>query len=163
MRTSDRRARALVSVLAATLTLMTVITPAAAAVPQDVAIVSPMTFNDPGPNTGTFTTSGNATESGLICPSGTVVDTRYVVGGFQSGHKVQILVLKDFTCDDDSGTFLVKIQVHAAFDGTESFTWVVQGGTDAYEHLRGSGDGSTVGNPDPSTGNTNYYVGFVIG
>jgi hypothetical protein len=34
--------------------------------------VSHMTFNDPPPNTGDFTTSGRATDSGLICVSGDV-------------------------------------------------------------------------------------------
>jgi hypothetical protein len=137
--------------------------PAAAAQTEQVTITSHMTFNFPNPNTGDFTTSGPATDSGLICPAGTVVDTSLVFGGFQSGRGFQVLVRKTFTCGDGSGTFFVKLAVHAAADGTESFTWVVQGGTGAYESLHGSGTGSTVPNDDPSTGNTNNYEGFLVG
>jgi hypothetical protein len=137
--------------------------PAAVGRTQQVAIVSHMTFNDPPPNTGDFTTSGPATGSGLICGSGDVTDTRVIFVGYPSGHKYQVLVLKDFVCRDGSGTIFVKIQVHGNVDGTESFTWVVQGGTGDYANLRGSGKGSTVPNADPSTGNTNFYEGFLVG
>jgi hypothetical protein len=130
---------------------------------EQVTITSHMTFNNPNPNTGDFTTSGPATDSGLICPAGTVLDTSLVFGGFQSDRGFQVLVRKTFTCNDGSGTFFVKIQAHAAADGTESFTWVVQGGTGAYESLKGSGTGSSVPNDDPSTGNTNNYEGFLVG
>src|SRR4029450_12807857 len=63
-----------------------------------------------------------------------------------------------------SGTFFVKIQVHLDFaTAMESFSWVVQGGTGAYEHLRRSGRGSTVSDgSDPQTGNINTYVGFLV-
>jgi hypothetical protein len=131
---------------------------------QTVSITSHMSFNFPDANTGDFTTSGPATDSGLICESGTVLDTGLVFGGFQSRTgQIQILVRKLFTCDDGSGTIAVKIQVHANPDGTETFTWVIQGGTGAYEDLRGSGQGTTVPNADPSTGNTNLYEGFLVG
>jgi hypothetical protein len=151
------------AVLVVGISLASGLAPAAAAQPVQVAITSHMTFNFPNPNTGDFTTSGPATDSGLICPAGTVVDTSLVFGGFQSGRGFQVLVRKTFTCNDGSGTFFVKLAVHAAADGTESFTWVVQGGTGAYESLRGSGTGSSVPNDDPSTGNTNNYEGFLVG
>jgi len=131
---------------------------------QRVSITSHMKFNFPDPNTGDFTTSGAATESGLICSSGTVLDVGLVFSGFESKTgQVQILVRKLFTCADGSGTILVKIQVHANPDGTETFTWVVLGGTGAYQNLHGSGQGTTVPNADPSTGNTNFYEGFLVG
>ncbi len=139
------------------------VAPAAAANTQRVAIVSHMAFNDPPPNTGDFTTSGSATASGLICKSGNVTDTRLIFVGDRSGFRYQVLVQKDFVCDDGSGTIFVKIQVHGNFDGTESFTWIVQGGTGAYSNLRGSGQGSSIPNADPSTGNTNSYSGFLVG
>ena len=137
---------------------------AAAGNTQQVAIVSHMAFNDPPPNTGDFTTSGPATDSGLICESGDVTDTRVIFVGDRSGFRFQVLVLKDFVCDDGSGTIFVKIQVHGNFDGTESFSWIVQGGTGEYSNLRGSGQGSSVPNVDPSNpGNTNSYEGFLVG
>jgi hypothetical protein len=121
-----------------------------------------MIFPGDGPNYGTFKATGSAVGSGLICDSGAVLDLGYVFGGSQSGQKVQIRVDKEFTCKDGSGTILVTIEVHANFDGTETFTWVVQGGTGAYEHLRGSGDGYSI----PlrrGGGNTNYYEGNLVG
>jgi hypothetical protein len=139
------------------------VAPAGASATQQVAIVSHISFNFPLPNSGDFTTSGPATDGGLICASGDVTDTRDLFVGYQSGFRYQVLLLKDFVCRDGSGTIFVKIQVHGSFDGTESFTWVVQGGTGDYANLRGSGQGSTVPNPDPSTGNTNFYEGFLVG
>jgi hypothetical protein len=160
MQTSSRPARAIVAILAATLALISVIGPVAAGSPEQVEIVSHMNFNPDGPNFGDFTASGAAVESGLVCASGSVVDTGIVFGGFQSGRGAQILVRKTFTCDG-GGTFFVKIQVHLDFEtSTESFTWLVLGGTGAYANLRGSGDGSTVSDgSDPQTGNFNTYVG----
>ena len=165
MRTSDRRARALVAMLAATIAVITVVAPVAAAAPQQVEIVSHMNFNPDGFNFGTFEASGAAVDDGTICASGTVDDTGIIFVGFQSGRGAQIPVRKTFTCDDGSGTFFVKIQVHLDFaSSTESFTWVVLGGTGDHSHLRGSGDGSTVSDgSDPQTGNFNTYVGFMIG
>ena len=64
-----------------------------------------------------------------------------------------------FTCDDDSGTFDVKMQIQANFGtGIETFSWVVTGGTGDYASLRGSGLGSTV---PRLGGNTNTYVGML--
>ena len=74
-------------------------------------------------------TTGLAVDSGLVCASGSVVDTGIVFAGFKSGRSAQILVRKTFTCDG-GGTFFVKIQVHLDFEtSTETFTWVVTGGT----------------------------------
>jgi hypothetical protein len=160
---SNRRVRAIVALLAATLALMTVIAPVAAAPARHVHIVSHVTF-DPAGNHGTFEASGDAVSSGLICATGSFVDTGFRFQGFQSGRKVQIVVFKTFTCPGE-GTFFIKMQINANFDGTESFAWVVQGGTDAYANLRGGGNGSTVPVFDPQsgdeTGNINTYDGFL--
>jgi hypothetical protein len=163
MRISNRRARAIVAVLAAGLAVVAIVAPVAAGSPQQVTIVSHVTFNPEGPNYGDFATSGQATDSGLICPSGTFVDTNIRYAGYQSDRgMVQLQVDKAFTCADGTGTFFVKIQIQANFDtGIESFTWVVQGGTDNYASLRGSGSGSTV--PNPPIGNINTYDGFLLG
>ena len=129
-----------------------------AAAPQPVIMTSHMTFNPVGFNYGDFTVAGGG---GLICASGSVLDTRLVFAGFQSNQKVQILVLKDFTCPE--GIIHIKIQVHIDFVTGETFTWVVLGGTGAYEHLSGSGQGTTIPNADPNSGNTNIYTGFLLG
>ena len=162
VRTPNRRARGMVALLAASLALMTVIGPVTAASPQPVTIVSHVTFNDSGPNFGDFEATGSAVDSGVICERGTFVDTFIRFSGFQSGRDdVQIVVRKEFTCGDGSGTFFVQLRIYAHFDtGIESFTWVAHGGTGDYAELRGSGDGFTVPNYPP--GNINTYMGFFL-
>ncbi len=164
MRTSHRPARVPVAIVAAALVALASIAPAAAAAPESVHIVSPMHFNQDAFNTGTFTASGSAVDDGTVCASGVVEDYHILLAGGQSNRKLQIPVRKAFTCDDGSGTFYVKIQVHLEFEtSTEAFSWVVLGGTDDYARLRGSGSGSTVGDgSNPQTGNINTYDGFVI-
>jgi hypothetical protein len=156
-------ARAIVAILAASLALATVIAPVAAASAQQVHIVSQVTF-DPAGNYGTFEASGGAVDTGLVCATGSFVDTGLGFHGYQSGRKVQVLVFKTFTCPGQ-GTFDIKMQINANFDGTESFGWVVQGGTGAYANLRGGGTGSTVPIFDPQTGdetgNINTYDGLL--
>lgn len=160
---SYRPARAIVALLAASLALMTVIPPVAAAPAKHVQIVAHVTF-DPAGNYGTFDATGDAVGSGLICATGTFFDTGFDFRGFQSGRSVQIVVFKTFTCPGE-GTFFIKMQINASFDGTETFAWVVQGGTDAYAHLRGGGSGSTVPVFDPQSGdeigNVNTYDGVL--
>jgi len=151
--------RAIVVVLAAATALVVAIGPVAAASPQPVTISSVMTFHDTGPSTGTF----DATGSSLICAQGTVVDIGLIFSGARSGHGYQVLVRKLFTCSDGSGTIFVKLQVQGNNDGTESFEWVIQGGTGAYASLTGSGRGSSVPVGDPESGIVNTYVGFLIG
>lgn len=154
-----RRARRLVSVLVAASAVVALAGPAAAAVPQPVRITSHMTFPGDGPNVGDFSVDGGG---GLMCAVGRVEDTDYVFGGFPSGRKGQIQVRKAFICADGSGTINIKIQVHIDLAAGETFTWIVQGGTGPYTHLQGSGQGTTIPNADPSTGNTNIYDGFVV-
>ena len=126
--------------------------------PPQVTIVSPITLADPF-NFGTFTATGPAAESGLICSTGTVVDTFLIYKGYQSGKGYNVLVTKTFTCDDESGTFFVRLAAQSR-NGTETFNWVVQGGTGSYASLRGRGDGSTVPTDD---GGINTYTGFLTG
>jgi hypothetical protein len=154
-----------VVVTLALLALMVAAVPAASAAgaPRDVTIVSPMTFNPDGFNFGTFEASGPAVDEGLVCASGVVDDTRLIFAGFQSNRGAQIPVRKTFTCDG-GGSFFVKIQVHLDFaTSTETFSWVILGGTGDYSNLRGSGSGSTVSDgSDPQTGNINTYTGVLL-
>lgn len=162
MRNMRRGPHGILAVLAAILALVAVAAPVGAASPQSVTIVSHVTFNPDGPNFGDFVTSGEATDSGLICASGTFIDTGIRFAGFQSDRgTIQIQVVKELTCDDGSGTFVVKLQIQANFEtGIESFTWVVLGGTGDYASLRGGGSGSTV--PNAPIGNINTYEGFLL-
>ena len=153
-----------VAIVAALGLALAIVAPTMAASPTSVHIESPMHFNQDAFNTGTFTANGPAVDDELLCASGTVVDTRLILAGEQSGRKIQIPVRKTFTCDDGSGSFFVKIQVHLDLDtSTEAFSWVIQGGTDAYASLRGSGSGTTVSDGSvPQTGNINTYDGFLV-
>jgi len=139
--------------------------PVSAGAPEPVQIVSHMTFVDGDFNVGDFHATGAAVDQGVICASGTVVDTRIQFGGFQSDRGVQIPVRKSFACTDGSGTIQIKIQVHLDFaTNTETFSWVVLSGTGDYAGLNGAGSGTTVTDgSDPQTGNFNTYVGFLVG
>ena len=167
MRSHGLSSRVLVVVIAAAFAVLAVAAPVSAAKPTAVEIVSHMDFNQEGGfNTGDFEASGPAVDEGLICVSGTVEDTRLIFAGFQSPTgRIQIPVRKTFTCDDGSGEIFIKIQVHLDLNAqTETFSWVVLGGTGDYSDLHGSGGGTTVGDgSDPQTGNFNNYVGFLIG
>ncbi len=164
MRSMNQRTRTIVAVLAAVAAMVAFAAPAAAAAPQQVTIVSHVTFNPDGPNFGDFTATGPAADpdDGVVCPEGTFEDTFIRFAGFQSDRGiVQLQVGKTFTCDDGSGTFDVKLQIQANFDtGIETFTWVAKGGTGSYAGLRGSGSGSTV--PNAPIGNINTYEGFLL-
>ena len=54
-----------------------------------------------------------------------------------------------------SGEIFIRIQVHLDLDTlTETFSWVVLGGTGDYAEVHGSGKGSTF-SEDPRPGNVN--------
>jgi len=160
-RIRHRRTRLLVAVVAALGIVAALGAPVLAGAPQRVTIVSNVTFNPNGPNFGDFTATGPAVVSGVICATGTFVDIGLKFQGFESNRgMVQLQVIKEFTCDDGSGTFVVKLQIQANFDtGIESFSWVVLGGTGDHSALRGAGRGSTV---PTDTGNINTYSGFLL-
>lgn len=149
--------RVVMATAAALVLVGSMVSTAAAAPPQPVSIDSHMTINFPYPSTGTFAASG----SDLICATGTVFDDRLLItGGPSRAGKLQILVAKTFTGDDQSGTFVIRLQVHANPDGSEWFMWAVQGGTGDYVNLGGSGRGTTV----PGSGSVdNFRAGFFVG
>jgi hypothetical protein len=139
----NRRVHAVVAMLAGILVVMAIAGPIGAASPESVTLVSHVTFNPDGPNYGDFDASGDAVDTGLICGSGTFVDTGIRFAGYQSDRGiVQLQVVKEFTCDDGTGTL------------------VVLSGTGEYRSLHASGSGSTV--PNAPIGNINTYEGFVL-
>ena len=160
---STRGRYRLLAVVAACVALAAAAPPVAAAPAMPVTIVSHVTFNPDGPNYGDFTASGPAVDAGAMCASGTFVDTGIKFAGYQSPTgQVQLLVTKDFTCDNDRGVFAVKLQINADFvTGYESFAWVASGTSGSVGSLKGAGTGSTV--PNRPIGNTNTYVGMITG
>jgi len=160
---SRRLSWRVIVIVATTLALIAAAAPASAAAPKAVEIVSPMTFAPPGEfNFGTFEASGPAVEEGLICDSGEVNDTGIILAGEQSRvGKIQIPVWKTFSCPD--GELYIRIQVHLDLETfTETFSWVVLGGTGAYANVHGGGDGFSFSD-NPDVGNVNVYSGFLIG
>ncbi len=68
------------------------------------------------------------------------------------------------TAHDGKESSLENVRsLHVDFAVGETFAWSIQGGTGAYRHLTGSGQGSTIPNDDPNCGNTNTYTGFLVG
>ena len=108
--------RATVAILAGSLVLLAGAVPVVAAPALRVTIESHVTFNPDGPNYGSFTASGPAVDAGVLCDTGTFVDTGIRFNGFRSDRGVvQLQVDKAFICDD-GGTFAVKMQIQANFE-----------------------------------------------
>lgn len=125
--------------------------PVHATPPEEVLIEVDTTLPEVGPTFGPFTATGP------LCPSGDSIDVSSRFVGFQSGNRAQILVAKQFTCDDQSGSFVLLLRVHLQFQPfSDVFTWSVVEGTGAYDRLHGSGDGfgvpSAIGVFDTFTG-----------
>lgn len=119
--------------------------PAAATPPADTTIaIDTILPLDGSPGFGPFTATG-----GVVCPRGDTIDLTAKPAGFQSGTRLQLLVVKRFTCADGSGTFDLFLRVHLVFDPfSDVANWTVVGGTGKYERLRGTG--TLVGSPTPA-------------
>ena len=131
--------------LAAVAALFLVTLPVASAVaapPERVDFVGDAFFAGPNAGTGNFIATGPARDSGAICESGDTADL------FTNTHTtpkgVNLKILKEFTCDDGTGTFQVKLQVQIPSEQLSTFRWVVVGGTGDYEDLKGNGSGFAV-------------------
>ena len=124
--------------------------------PQAVTITTQVVFN---PNTqGTFQASGP------ICSTGTVHFVDEVVASGPAAFNVNALL--EFVCDDNSGTFALRLHPQANARPKDGFEldgpWSVWGkGTGAYESLSGHGDFGVVfdWNTDPPgrTGNLRRF------
>lgn len=132
---------------------------AGATPPEQVTFEGPAYFAGPDIGTGSFTATGPAVDSGTMCQTGTVADmyTKAAPKSGQSPNGVNLQIVKELTCDDGTGTFMIKLQVHIADYPT--FNWVVVDGTGDYEKLKGNGSGfgafplfGTDPDPDPDPG-----------
>ena len=114
---------------------------ASATTPEQVTFEGPAFFAGPDAGTGFFAAMGPAVDSGTMCPGGTFTDV-YAKGApnmGQSPNGFNLQLVRDFTCEDGTGTFLMKLQVQITYLAT--FNWVVLDGTGAYEDLKGNGNG----------------------
>ena len=132
--------------MAAVAALFLVALPAASAgatPPEQVRFEGPSFFDGPDALTGEFTATGPAVDSGAVCGSGATEDlyTKAAPKMGQSPIGVNLQILKEFTCDDDSGSFEVRLQVRIDFLKWPVFNWVIVGGTGDYEDLKGTGNG----------------------
>ena len=116
--------------------------PATAKAPLGVHIESIKTIG----GVGFFVATGSAVDAGLMCETGTEDEVVLVVTRPGAGGRFTILeVLKRFTCDDETGTFDVRMTVKLFPDGTTTAKWKVVAGTGDYVGLRGHG--KLVGTP----------------
>jgi hypothetical protein len=113
--------------------------------PQDVVIEALISVPDEDMPIGTFTATGP------LCSSGQTADLLVRSAGSESGRRLNLLVVRGFSCDDGSGTFLLLVRVHAELDPDTGVyvhpipkRWSVLGGTGAYAGLKGAGSGEGV-------------------
>jgi hypothetical protein len=151
------------------LVLVALVVPSTAAAggpPLDIGIEAPTVPGPIGEVDGMFRARGPAVDEGLVCESG---ETRLLDGsgtGWQSNQVVNFHVLKEFVCDDGSGSFFVKLEAHwnwVTQPEYNEFTWTIKGGTGDYEDLHGSGSGMGLyADPDtPPDGVLDTYEGKV--
>ena len=118
---------------------------AAAGPPLDLGMTVPTAFADPGEPDGEFMAYGAAVDVGRVCDTGDTYTLDGGATGLRSNRIVNFHVLKEFVCDDGSGSFFVKLEVHYDYTKTPEnnvFNWTIKGGTGAYEDLHGSGSGT---------------------
>jgi hypothetical protein len=93
------------------------------------------------------------------CTSGTTEDFGKLATGWQSGHVLQLVLVKAFYCDGHPGdSFALKLTVHLQTAPTyeNHFTWSVFDATGALAGLRGAGTGTGVMG---ASGGTDTYTG----
>jgi hypothetical protein len=110
--------------------------------PLDVSFEVQTSFIDGGPlSGGPFTASGPAVDAGLVCAMGDTIDNDLPrAAGYQSERGANLLIVKHFSCADESGDLWIKVQVRIDARG-DNFTWAIVDGTGDYERLRGTGSG----------------------
>jgi hypothetical protein len=138
MRTSFR-----VAAVAAALVLLLPIVPVEASSGLSVHFDIQTTIV-PGFAGGPFTAIGPAVDNGLVCSTGDTVDVSVEVTGGGPKGVAGYHVLKSFTCANETGSFLLKLEVRSSPSRGGTYSWTVVGGTYQYANLRGSGTGYSV-------------------
>ena len=129
----------LVAAVAALFLVALPVASAVAAPPQQVQFEGPAFFAGDMAGTGLFIASGPAVDSGAICENG--VTETLLANTQQTPNGSHLKILKEFLCDDGSGSFFVELRVRIDNRTGTTFNWVVKGGTDVYENLKGNGNG----------------------
>jgi hypothetical protein len=135
----NRKSKFSILVTALSLSIVLIVTPVVAAPPLTVHIEVPATINpDPDP----FVATGPAVDAGALCPTGVSTDLSVVIVSNPPGNTIRILkVLKQFVCDDGSGTFDVNLVVNLDLMTHETTAhWRIVGGSGDYVGLQGNGN-----------------------
>ena len=131
-----RKIKFSIIVLVTALSIVFLVVPVMAKPPLDVQIVDVHTIG----GSGTFTASGPAVDSKVLCGFGDVYDLSVKRSGPPGGTFRILRVLKRFECGDGSGTFDVKLVVRLDLTTHETTAnWKVVGGTGNYVRLHGNG------------------------
>jgi hypothetical protein len=128
-----------IMLLAAAVMLLIVlpVAPVAASPPLDATIELDIQNDPPSEH---FVATGPAVDAGLVCASGDAVDISELLVGGRSGSHLNIHIVKEFRCADESGTFILSFQAVVDFaSGTATGNWNVHEGTGDYEKLHGTG------------------------
>jgi hypothetical protein len=156
MKTNTRPVRFVLATGVA-IALSCVATPLLAGTPQAVTITTQVAF-DPQ-------ISGTFVATGPICSTGTLHFVDEAIGSGPAAFNVNALT--QFVCDDNSGTFTLRLHPQANARPKDGFAlngpWSVWGkGTGAYGSMSGHGEFGVVfdENSDPLEG-VETYVGFV--
>ena len=126
------------------LLLAIAVMPASAAVPLAVRFEVDETIA----SGGIFVATGPAVDAGEMCTGGDTVDLVVEASGRPGGDFRNLRVLKEFTCEDGSGTFSVFLTVRldlTTHDTTANWR-VMRGGAGDYTNL--GGGGTLVGIPN---------------
>lgn len=152
-----RRLMLLGASVGAMLASILVLTASAAAGPPPLGVnfVVHTVFADQG---GPFTATGFAVDYGLVCAAGHTELISSTQTSLKSFAGTNYHVVYQFVCDDQSGTFDVKLSVRIDHKG-DNFNWTIIGGTDAYAALHGSGQGYGVQTTQAFV--DDYYYGAI--
>lgn len=91
---------------------------------------------------GKFEASGGAVDAGVVCTDGRMKFSAEVVEE-DPGKWIDSVAESEFTCSDDSGTFITESTYHTVISGENSSIegqWEIVSGTGAYAALEGEGD-----------------------
>jgi len=107
-----------------------------------------------------FSATGEAVNEGLICPSGTVHDGKYVAACRKDGAGCNFRIEKVFACDGVE-SFTINLQAHVIFDPYNDVgTWTILHGWGDYARIHGHGtlEGIRWGG---GVGVTDTYIGLI--